>query len=110
MKRKHLILLLASLLLLSFSGCKTVPASISNDSIVGTWKDSYGLTEYQFEQDSKMKIEALDLGSFKGNYKIDGDKITMEYRVVVKDVKETYTLKLDGNTMYLDGKTFSRKK
>lgn len=33
----------------------------------------------------------------------------MKYSVVVKKVTDTYTLKLDANTMYLDDKTFTRK-
>jgi hypothetical protein len=109
MKIKHLIVLLTALLLLPLTGCEAVPAN-DKDSIIGTWNDSYGLTEYKFEQNGIMKIEALNLGSFKGAYRIVNDKITIEYRVVLKDVKETYTLKLDGNTMYLDDKTFTRKK
>ena len=110
MKIKHFAVLLTAFLLLSFAGCKAVSANTNSDTIIGTWKDSYGLTQYKFDQDGKMKIEALDLGSFKGTYKIKDDKITIEYRVVVKNVKDTYTIKLDGNTMYLDNKEFTRKK
>ena len=110
MKTKNLMVLLAAFLLLSLTGCKTVTVNTHSDSIIGTWKDSYGLTEYKFEQDGKMKIQALDFGSFKGTYQIDGDKITIEYRIVVKDVKDTYKLKLDGNTMYLNDNQFTRKK
>ncbi len=110
MKTRNWTVLLAVCLLLSLAGCKTVAANANADSIVGTWKDSYGLTEYKFEQNGKMKIEALNLGSFKGTYQIDGDQITIEYRVVVKDVKDTYQLKLDGNTMYLNENQFTRKK
>ncbi len=110
MKTRIWIVLLAVILLLSLAGCKTVSANTNADSIIGTWNDSYGLTEYQFDQGGKMKIEALDLGSFKGTYQIDGDKITIEYRVVIKDVRDTYQLKLDGNTMYLNSNQFTRKK
>ena len=110
MKAKHLVVLLCAVFLLVFAGCKTVPANVSSDSVIGTWKDSYGLTEYKFEPDGKMKIEALNLGSFKGSYSIANDKITIEYSVVVKKVTDTYSLKLDGNTMYLDDKEFTRKK
>ena len=110
MKIKQFSIFLAVLFLLSFAGCKAIPVSAGSDSIIGTWKDSYGLTQYQFDQDGKMKIEALNLGSFKGTYQIENDKITIQYRVVVKDVTDTYTLKLDGTTMYLDDKAFTRKR
>lgn len=109
MKKRFVALLLGLLLLLSAFGCsrkQTVPTG----SLVGTWKDSYGLTEYKFESSGKMKIEALSLGSCSGTYAVNGDKITICYRVFVKDVKDTYTLRLDGNTMYLDENKFTRKK
>ena len=96
--------------LFGLAGCKAVEANTAPNSIVGTWKDAYGLTEYEFDTDGKMKIEALNIGSFKGSYHIDDNKITMEYSVVVKKVTDTYTLKLDTNTMYLDDKEFTRKK
>lgn len=56
MKVKQLIVLLFTAFLLVLSGCNAVKANTSGDSIVGTWKDSYGLTEYKFETDGKMKI------------------------------------------------------
>jgi hypothetical protein len=111
MKAKHLVVLLCAVVLFCFAGCKTVPANqANNDTVVGTWKDSYGLTEYKFKQDGKMQIEALNIGSFNGSYEINNDKITIEYSVVVNKVKDTYSLKLNGNTMYLDDKEFTRKK
>lgn len=109
MKKRFLVLLLGLLLLLFSFGCakkKSAPA----DSLVGTWKDSYGLTEYKFENGGKMKIEALSLGSCSGTYSVSGGKITIRYRVLVKDVKDTYALRLNGNTMYLDENKFTRKK
>lgn len=109
MNQKRLVFLLPVLLamFLLLSGCKTVTANASG-TIAGKWKDSYGLTEYRFDTGGKVEIKALNLGSFNGTYKIDGDKITIEYRVVLKDVKDTYTFKLDGDTMYLDNNEFTR--
>ncbi len=73
------------------SGCGAKPAV--SGSLVGTWKDDYGLTEYQFEDSGTMKIQALSLGSFRGTYKLNGDKITLHYRVLAKDVNDTYQVK-----------------
>ena len=109
MKVKQLIILLFAVLLFVLAGCKSVQANNAGDSIVGTWKDSYGLTEYKFDTDGKMKIEALNIGSFKGTYHIDNGKITMVYSVVVEKVTDVYTIKLESNTMYLDDKEFTRK-
>lgn len=108
MRRIFAAFLVAAVLVL-FSACGAAPAT-AQDSIAGTWKDSYGLTEYSFYTDGTMKIEALNhLGSFKGTYAIEGDRIAIDYRVVVKEVKETYTFRIDGNTLYLNDKKFQRK-
>jgi len=109
MKVKQLIILLCTVILLVLAGCKSVQTNTASDSIVGTWKDAYGLTEYKFDTDGKMKIEALNIGSFKGTYHIDNGKITMVYSVVVEKVTDVYTIKLESNTMYLDDKEFTRK-
>jgi hypothetical protein len=109
MKKKHLVVLLCAVFALVFTACKTVPAATNGNSVIGSWKDSYGLTEYEFEPDGKMKIEALNIGSFEGNYHIEDDKITIEYSVVVQQVKDTYSFKLNGNTLYLDDKEYTRK-
>lgn len=107
MKRMLSAALLAAVLLL-FTACKSVPAP-APDSVVGKWKDSYGLTEYRFDSDGTMHLEALNLGSFKGTYQIDGSQITLEYRVVVKQVTETYEFRVDGDTLYLNDREFHRK-
>lgn len=109
MKRKFLALLLMLLLLLPVMGCKARQGTAA-DSLIGTWKDNYGLTEYKFENGGRMKIQALNLGSFKGTYRVNGDKITIQYHVLVQNVKDTYTLQVSGNTMYLDKNQFTRKK
>jgi len=108
MKRTAWIILLMAALLFSFAGCAAKPKT-NGGSIVGTWKDTYGLTKYEFESSGKMKIQALNLGSFKGTYKIDGGQITIEYHVLLQDVKNTYDFTLDGNTLYLDDNRFIRK-
>lgn len=109
MIKRFFTALLLSAALLFCAGCKPAPAP-APDSIVGTWKDSYGLTEYKFNGDGTMKIEALNLGSFKGTYRTDGPALTVEYRVVVKDVRETFQYRVDGDKLYLDNSEFKRKK
>ncbi|NLJ30960.1 MAG: hypothetical protein GX424_05065 [Clostridiales bacterium] len=110
MKTRVWGVLFTAVLLLSLAGCAAVPADAGKNDITGTWKDSCGLTEYRFEPDGKMKIEALNLGSFQGTYKTDGDTITIQYRVLTENVKDTYRFRLDGNSMYLDENRYTRKK
>ncbi|WP_411677934.1 DUF5640 domain-containing protein [Caproicibacter sp.] len=100
--------ILLAVLLIALAGCKPAPPS-EPDNLTGRWKDSYGLTEYRFNSDGTMKIEALTLGSFQGTYSIEGSQITIEYKVVIKTVKETYDFRVDGNTLYLDDQEFTRK-
>lgn len=108
MKRRFLILLTILLLLIT-AGCRAAPPK-TNESLVGTWKDSYGLTQYRFDPGGTMHLEALKLGSFKGTYEVSGNKITIRYHVMLKEVKNTYTYRLDGNTLYLGKDKFTRKK
>lgn len=107
--KRRVAAFLAVLLLLVASGCRRLPQQ-TPDSIIGTWKDDYGLTEYQFSSGGVMRMEALNLGSFKGTYQVTGNKISMRYRIVVKDVNETYNYRIEGNTLYLNDNKFTRKK
>ena len=106
--KRNFLALFTVVILLFLAGCKTAQAP-PPDSLVGEWKDSYGLTEYTFNTDGSMKIEALN-GPFKGTYQIEGNQITISYKIVVKQVKNTYTYRIDGNTLYLDDNPFTRKK
>lgn len=113
MRKKILALLLLLFVLLPAYGCRSAkPAGA--DALIGTWKDGYGLTEYQFQSGGKMKISALRVGplkgTFDGTYTTDGNKITIRYRVLVKDVSDTYTFRIDGDSLYLDKNVFKRKK
>lgn len=108
MKRKLPAIFLSVLFLLASSGCGA--KSAVSDGLVGTWKDDYGFTEYQFENSGQMKVHALSLGSFRGTYKLSGDRITLHYRVLTKDVNDTYRVKVNGDSMYLDKNKFTRKK
>jgi hypothetical protein len=107
--KRTLTAILAALLILFGSGCRAVPKT-APDTISGVWKDSYGLMEYRFNPNGTMKVEALNFGSFKGTYLIQDSRITIQYKVVVKSVKETYEFRLDGDTLFLDDQEFKRKK
>ncbi len=110
LKRKAAAFLFAAVLFLALSGsgCATVRVS-SSDGLLGTWKDAYGLTEYRFEPGGQMKLKALNVGHFKGTYRTEGNRIAIRYRVLGRDVSDTYTIRLEGNTMYLDGDEFIRR-
>lgn len=109
--RKHFFpLLLAAVLLVQLCACAKKEAQFPAGSIVGLWKDAYGLTEYRFKGDGTMEIRALSLGSCSGTYSISGDNIFISYRVFFKDVKNTYRLRIDGDVLYLDENKFTRKK
>ena len=108
MKHKSLFLIMSAVLLITLNACSSVDVATKSDSITGTWKNTNGLIEYKFENGGKMQLEALDMGSFKGTYSIKDGKITIEYNVLVKEVKDTYNLKLEGNKMYLDNEVFTR--
>ncbi len=89
---------------------KPAPQTEENNSIIGTWQDEYGLKKYTFAPDGKMKIQALSVGSFHGQYNMQNDRITIEYNVLMKKEKSTYQYKLKDHKLYLDDQVFTRKK
>ncbi|WP_416201085.1 MAG: DUF5640 domain-containing protein [Thermocaproicibacter melissae] len=107
MKKKWAVLPLAAALLLALSGCGS--KAVSSDGLVGIWKDQSGLTEYQFEPDGEMRLKALTLGSFKGTYHVEGNKITLRYHILTQEVKDTYTIKVDGDSLFLDQSKYIRR-
>lgn len=109
--KKKLCALALVLLPLLFVGCapKHIPAGAPG-SIQGQWEDASGLTEYSFMEDGTMQLKALDMGTFKGTYSLKGNQLTISYKVVIKDFNETYEIKLEGDTLYLNEKEFTRKK
>lgn len=109
MKKAIFVILLLLLLLMVLSSCGVQNVSCASGSLVGIWADSYGLVEYQFMGDGKMKIGALKLGAFNGTYAVSGSRITIRYRVFTQDVKDIYTIKINGNTMYLDQNRYTRR-
>ena len=80
------------------------------NSLVGTWEDAYGLTEYQFYPNGKMSIKALKLGSFDGTYVASGNTITIRYNALIRVEENTYMVAFKGGKLYLDEQEFTRKK
>lgn len=107
MKKKRAVFPIAAALLLTLSGCGS--KAVSSDGLVGTWKDQSGLTEYQFGSDGDMRLKALTFGSFKGTYHVDGNKITLRYRVLTQEVTDTYTMKVDGDSLFLGQNKYIRR-
>lgn len=92
------------------SACAPAVPVKEEDSIVGTWEDAYGLTEYKFYPDGKMSIQALNLGSFDGTYVVSGNTITIRYDALIKVEENTYMVAFKGGKLYLDEQEFTRKK
>ena len=108
---KAVAFIMVIVVILSFSACRTATPTIAQQgTIIGTWQDAYGLTKYKFSDHGKMKIQALNIGSFDGKYDMQDNHITIEYNVLLKKEKNTYTYQLKDNKLYLDGKIFKRKK
>lgn len=80
MKRfiKGMALLLAIFFLAGcLTGCKK-PASPSEENpLLGVWKDTYDLTQYEFIDDKNLKLVTIGIAAFDGTYSIDGDKMTI---------------------------------
>lgn len=92
------------------SACAPAVPVKEEDSIIGTWEDSYGLTEYKFYPDGKMNIKALNIGSFEGNYALSGNTITIRYNALIKEEENTYMVAFENGKLYLNEQEFTRKK
>lgn len=104
-----LCLLLIFVWMLSFSGCAASgQPSSAGDPLLGRWEDTYGLTEYEFLEDGKLKIFAFGI-AFDGTYERMGSQMTISYTVLGSVERNTYQFDFQGDRFFLDQAEFLRK-
>ena len=98
-------MLVLSLFLYACSGPRE-PSS--DDPLLGRWEDTYGLTEYEFFEDGKLKIFAFGI-AFDGTYERTENQMTISYTVLGSVEKHTYEFDFQGDRFLLDQTEFTRK-
>jgi hypothetical protein len=99
----------ALFLLLACAGCKKAPAASPENPLIGQWRDTYGLTEYEFFDDTNLKLTAIGIASFQGTYSIEEDQMTISYSVLGKEEVKTYDFRIEKDRFFLDKTEFERQ-
>ena len=92
--------------------------------ILGSWKDSSGMSGYKFSPDGKAEMTYVDLvvpilnlpitGVAKGTYTLEGDKLTTTFSIYSASIVNKYTVSVENNTLKmfdieeLETKTYQR--
>lgn len=104
-KRIAAVLLAALLILTTFAAC-----SSPEKDIIGVWKDSTGMTGYEFRDGGTCKVTLLDVaiidGSVEGTYTItekdDGNHyVTVSYTLLYASVTDEFKFTVEENILTL---------
>ena len=84
------------------------PTDLSK-AILGSWKDSSGMSGYKFSPDGKAEMTYVDLvvpilnlpitGVAKGTYTLEGDKLTTTFSIYSASIVDKYTVSVENNTL-----------
>lgn len=75
--------------------------------ILGLWKDSAGMSGYEFLEGGKFNWTYVDLAGFgvpfngktSGLYTLEGDTLTVKYSIYSATIKKTYRISITGNEL-----------
>ncbi|MBQ8028379.1 MAG: hypothetical protein IJ262_03105 [Clostridia bacterium] len=110
-KKIAAIALVLCVLVSAFAACALTPAG----KLVGSWRDSTGITGYEFKKDNLCTITYANFslpiigtinGNFDGAYSVekrdDGNNyVTIKYTLYSKTFEECYMFTVDGDTLTL---------
>ncbi|MGN1418951.1 MAG: DUF5640 domain-containing protein [Acutalibacteraceae bacterium] len=90
---------------------RSTPSVSGTSSLLGKWSDSSGMSGYEFKENGVVEVTYVNLtvpvlnmpinGSFKGNYTIDGNNLTITVSIYSKTITQKYTYSINGNTLTL---------
>lgn len=87
----------------------TPSVSISEEDLLGTWRDGAGMSGYEFRDAGIVSITYVNItvpvlnipinGTYTGSYVIDGEKITINASIYGATISNTYTYSINGNVL-----------
>ena len=88
----------------------TVQSEVTGDlsaDILGLWKDSAGMSGYEFLEGGKFNWTYVDLAGFgvpfngktSGVYTLEGDTLTIKYSIYSATIKKTYRISVTDNEL-----------
>ena len=96
-----LVLMFVIILSVTLASC-----SSSSSKIVGLWVKSEGYCDFSYLEFFSDGTYASSSSNYAGSYSIDGDRIKLSGILVPT---KTYTFKISGNTLTLDGGVYEKK-
>ena len=83
-----------------------VTGNLATD-ILGSWKDSAGMSGYEFLEGGRFNWTYVDLAGFgvpfngktSGLYTLEGDTLTIKYSIYSATIKKTYRISIDQNEL-----------
>ncbi len=86
------------------------PAEVTGNvaiDILGSWKDSAGMSGYEFLEGGTFNWTYVDLEGFgvpfngktSGSYSIEGDTLTIKYSIYTATIKKTYRVSISQNEL-----------
>ena len=96
---------------ISFAREGTGYVPVSEDELLGVWRDGVNMSGYEFKQDGIVKITVVNLtipiidspinSTFTGTYQVKGNEITIGYSIYGNHISETYTYSIENNVLSL---------
>ncbi len=96
---------------ISFAREGTAYIPVSEDELLGVWRDGVNMSGYEFKQDGIVKITVVNLtipiidspinSTFTGTYQVKGNEITIGYSIYGNHISETYTYSIENNILSL---------
>lgn len=75
--------------------------------LLGSWKDSAGMSGYEFLEGGRFNWTYVDLAQFgvpfdgktSGSYSLEGDTLTIKYSIYTATIKKTYRVSISQNEL-----------
>lgn len=103
------LLLAVFVIIGTLAGCKKPTAPSEENPLLGVWKDTYDLTEYEFIDDTRLKLVTIGIASFNGTYLLEGDRMTITLSMLGSEEENTYDFRMEGDHFFLNDTEFIRK-
>ena len=107
--RKAALLLVVIVILSGLTGCKEHASPTPENPLLGVWKDTYDLTEYEFLDDTNLKLITIGNASFDGTYEIHDGQMTIRISMLGTIEEKTYEYRFEGDRFFLNETEFVRK-
>lgn len=90
-------------------GCRKPTPPSEDNPLLGVWKDTYDLTEYEFLNEHQLRLTTIGIASFDGTYEINDGQMTISLSMFGTEEKKTYQYRFEEDCFFLNDTEFVRK-